>query len=63
MADITMCKGDGCIQKSGCYRFMATPNEYRQSYFIEVPFTLTKKGNQKCIEIMALWKKERDIQP
>ena len=37
MADITMCKGDGCETKFTCYRFTAKPNEYRQSYFMESP--------------------------
>jgi hypothetical protein len=60
MPDITMCKGEGCIQREGCYRFTAKPSEYRQSYFIDVPFTLTRKGMQRCTEIMPLWKKEHD---
>ena len=38
MPDITMCHGDNCPQKENCYRFMATANPYRQSYFVEVPF-------------------------
>jgi hypothetical protein len=41
--DITMCKGTNCPQKETCYRFTATPNEYRQSYFTEAPI---KEG--KC---------------
>jgi hypothetical protein len=38
MPDISMCMGTGCPNKEKCYRFTATPNEYRQSYFMEVPF-------------------------
>ena len=38
MPDITMCKGDGCPVKETCYRYTAKPNEYRQSYFVEVPY-------------------------
>ena len=37
MADITMCKGttkEICVH---CYRKNATPNEYRQSYFMDIP--------------------------
>lgn len=37
MADITMCRGTDCPLKQNCYRFMAKPSEYWQSYFIEVP--------------------------
>ena len=38
MADITKCKGTGCPAKELCYRYTAKPNEYRQSYFVEVPY-------------------------
>jgi hypothetical protein len=37
MADITMCSGKGCPKKATCYRFNATPNEWRQSYFLTEP--------------------------
>jgi hypothetical protein len=37
MADITMCKGIGCEAKTTCYRFTATPNNYKQSYFLVTP--------------------------
>jgi len=37
MADITMCKGEGCEVKATCHRFTAEPNEHRQSYFMESP--------------------------
>jgi hypothetical protein len=38
MADITMCKGTGCKQASGCIRATAPPSE-RQSWamFYEAP--------------------------
>lgn len=36
MADITMCKGDGCETKFTCFRFCAIPNE-RQSFFTNSP--------------------------
>ena len=51
MADITKCRGDGCKNKERCYRYTATSNEYRQSYFINVP--LKKDGT--CDE---LWIRE-----
>lgn len=44
MADITMCMGSGCRARNHCYRFTATPDEYRQSWFVQVP------GNNKQCE-------------
>jgi len=40
MPDITMCKGDDCIQKCNCYRYTAKPAPQRQSYFTEPPFNI-----------------------
>jgi hypothetical protein len=37
MPDIAMCKGTDCPLKNECYRFLATPSEYRQSYFVIPP--------------------------
>ena len=37
MPDISMCEGTGCPSKDSCYRFTATPSEYRQAYFSEPP--------------------------
>jgi hypothetical protein len=37
MPDITMCKGTACPKKESCYRFKATPSEFRQSYFANAP--------------------------
>ena len=37
MADITMCNGTGCEMKEICYRYRATPSEFRQSYFFSSP--------------------------
>jgi len=44
MADITMCMGSGCRARNHCYRFTATPDKYRQSWFVQVP------GNNKQCE-------------
>jgi hypothetical protein len=33
MPDITMCDNTQCELKEKCFRFMAKPNEYRQSYY------------------------------
>ena len=37
MADITMCMGSGCRARNHCYRFTATPSDYRQSWFAQTP--------------------------
>ena len=35
--------------KQTCYRFKATPNEYRQVYFKNPPFEgVDEDGNSKC---------------
>jgi hypothetical protein len=38
MPDITMCEGKDCPLKETCYRYLADPSRYRQSYFMEPPF-------------------------
>lgn len=37
MADITMCSGEGCVQKLSCYRHTATFNPNRQTIFKNPP--------------------------
>lgn len=37
MSDIIKCPGKDCTLKEDCYRFTAPVNEYRQSYFAEIP--------------------------
>lgn len=39
MSDITKCRGWGCPERWRCYRYTAVPDEYRQSWFMQVPFT------------------------
>lgn len=46
MADITMCVGTDCPMKNNCYRHTANPNEYRQSYFLDIPL----KEDKSCDE-------------
>ena len=49
MPDISMCKGEDCTIKETCYRFKATPNEYRQSYFTNPPLDgVDIDGNSNC---------------
>jgi len=45
MPDITMCSGTDCPLKETCYRYIATPSQFRQSYFAEPPYD---KKEEKC---------------
>jgi hypothetical protein len=44
MPDITMCDGYNkataniCPLQNNCWRYTATPSEYRQAYFVDAPF-------------------------
>jgi hypothetical protein len=44
MPDITMCKGGECTIKECCERYTAKPDEYRQAYFVEPPFSKKMDG-------------------
>jgi len=55
MADITMCKGGDNPTCNQCYRKLATPNEYRQSYFIQPPML----ADGSCDEF---WQNKQSIQ-
>jgi hypothetical protein len=50
MPDITMCSGydkvtkEPCPLQGNCYRFLAAPSEFRQSYFVEAPFIIEPDG-------------------
>ena len=63
MADISMCNGGDCPAKEYCYRFKAPINEYRQSYFQEIPMKahgMTGKGDTivYCDYFMEYWKNQ-----
>ncbi len=53
MADISMCDGEDCSKKSTCYRYLAKPNPYRQSYISPDP------RGETC---EAYWKVESNSQ-
>lgn len=36
MPDISMCQNKECPLSKKCYRFLAEPNPYRQSYFVDL---------------------------
>jgi hypothetical protein len=38
MADISMCPGTNCDVKENCYRYLATPDDYRQAWFGMMPY-------------------------
>ena len=40
-----MCEGINCPIKLTCYRHTANKNEYRQSYFCEIPYDYS---NNSC---------------
>lgn len=37
MPDIAMCTGGTCPRKQKCYRYIAVPDEYAQTYFSDPP--------------------------
>jgi hypothetical protein len=55
MPDIAMCKGTDCPLKNECYRFLATPSEYRQSYFVIPPIE-----NGECQEFWNVKEKNNE---
>lgn len=44
MPDIMMCDDDKCPNRLTCYRYMAIPCEYRQSYGVD----LRNNADDKC---------------
>ncbi len=51
MPDIAMCRGEGCQQAEKCFRHMATPDTYWQSWFSETP---KKNAEGKCYQYISL---------
>ena len=45
MPDITMCQSKTCPSRTTCYRFLATPSLFGQSY---VDFDIDRDFNPKC---------------
>lgn len=44
MPDISMCSGEGCVQRDRCYRATAIPEPRRQSFFAKPPL----RDNGSC---------------
>jgi hypothetical protein len=61
MPDITMCEGLECPLKENCYRYTATPNEHRQSYFAEIPYKDGKCEYHWGSSTQSLWEQLVEI--
>jgi hypothetical protein len=61
MSDITMCVGTNCPHKETCYRYTATPNEFRQSYFMETPIKDGKCDMYWGKNGESVWNKLKEI--
>ena len=55
MPDITMCEGTGCALKETCYRYLATPSTFMQSYFETPPLV-----DDKCSHYWETKSKSND---
>jgi hypothetical protein len=56
MPDITMCSNHACPLRETCYRYMAEPNPWRQSY------SLFEPKNGECEHLLPLRpRRERPI--
>jgi len=53
MPDISKCTGTNCPLKEKCYRYTSQSNEYRQSYLMDIPFTI-KQGMVVCDHFMNI---------
>ncbi len=50
MPDISMCLDDECPSRLTCWRFMATPSEYRQSYLLAPRVA----GDERCYAYLKM---------
>lgn len=57
MPDICMCHDDNCPSKNVCYRFMAIPSQYLQSYFLNSP--RLEKSDTRCEYFMEIYKEDK----
>jgi len=56
MPDITMCRNKSCPSRLKCYRFVAVPNDRRQSYAGFKP----EDGENKCEHFTLAVEVERE---
>jgi hypothetical protein len=60
--DITKCSGQECPIKEKCVRFTSHSNEYRQSYFTEIPGHWQEDVlNKKVWECEMFWGEQNEI--
>lgn len=57
MPDITMCKGVGCNKRNTCFRFIAEPSNFLQSWFSISP----NEKNGNCEYYMPEKQKDYDV--
>lgn len=55
MPDISMCSNAHCADRALCYRFTATPNEWRQAYAAFAP----APGARRCDDFVPNAGQER----
>ena len=59
MADISMCRGEGCERRENCYRFTAPPSSYRQAYMRPDPkncehyWPVVSRSEMRRLDIMT----------
>ena len=58
MPDISMCNNRTCPSRHLCYRYMAIPNPYRQSYAIGLA---PLPGDMKCYLFSEIYKGSRGV--
>jgi hypothetical protein len=50
MADITMCRNNKCKLKDNCYRYIAVPDKYMQSYLMNPRIECENKNYELFVE-------------
>lgn len=58
MPDISMCAGGDCPKKQQCYRYTATANPMRQSYFGVLPYN---SDTNSCVYYMPMVKRDINV--
>lgn len=57
--DVTLCEGYDCPLKETCYRFLAVPSPFRQSYFFGDPREVKeRRPGEEETECAFYWEKK-----
>lgn len=59
MPDIAMCQNKSCPSRQDCYRFMAAPTPWYQSYMDFKP----APGADRCDDFQPLWRPSPHSEP